>query len=117
MRHRIKSFGILRTSVTMGILMFVFFAAFSLVAAVFGLVAHQFHHGVAMHVAENAARPMMHGGWVFVAMPFFEGIGAFLSTALWCWFYNWIVKFTGGIELSVVGVSTAGSESQSTPNV
>jgi hypothetical protein len=115
--HRIKSFSILRTSATMGILTFVFVLAFFLLAALFGLVAHQLHHGVTAHVAVSPAPPMMHGRWLFVAMPFFEGIGAFLLTAMWCWVYNRIVKFTGGIEVNVIRVSAAVSESQSTPNV
>jgi hypothetical protein len=45
--------------------------------------------------------------WFFAAMPFIEGIVAFLITALFCWVYNRIAPFTGGIELKVVGLPEA----------
>ena len=60
------------------------------------------HSAVHQHAAVHPA-PNPPGLWFFLAaMPFFEGIGGFLFTALFCWLYNLIARFTGGIELNVV---------------
>ena len=46
--------------------------------------------------------PNYPGFWFLAAIPFAEGIVGFLLTALFCWPYNRIAGFTGGIELNVV---------------
>ena len=54
--------------------------------------------------------------WFFAAMPFLEGIGFFFFTALSCWLYNRIAGFTGGIELNVVRLSEALTQTSPTTN-
>lgn len=36
-----------------------------------------------------------------IAAPIFYGIGAFIMTAISCLLYNWIAKWTGGIEFEI----------------
>jgi hypothetical protein len=98
--HRIKSFSVLRTSATMGIPMFLFVLAalVFLIGLPLSLIPHAaVHQHAAVHPPPNQP-----GIWFFLAaMPFFEGIAGFLITALFCWLYNRIARFTGGIELNV----------------
>jgi ABC-type multidrug transport system permease subunit len=112
--HRIKSFSVFRTSATMGILMFLFvLACFLLVAsfALIGLLVSLISHSAIHHTAVNPAMPH-ELRWVFAAMPLIEGMGVFLFTALFCWLYNRIAPFTGGIELKVVGLPEALPQTQ-----
>jgi Transmembrane domain of unknown function (DUF3566) len=111
--HRIKSFSVFRTSTTMGILMFLFVLAFFLLLAFFGLIGvlvSLIHHSAVHHAAVNPVPPHEPGRWFFASLPFIEGVGAFFFTALFCWLYNRIVRFTGGIELTVVGPPGAPAE-------
>jgi len=78
--HRIKSFSVLRTAATMGILMFLFalagillFASFGLIGSLVSLIRHSAVH----HAAPKPAMPHEPGPWFFAVMPFIEGIGFF----------------------------------------
>ena len=101
--HRIKSFSVLRTSTTMGIVMFLFVLASTLLVGLLFLIPDSAaHHHAAVQSARNEPGP-----WIFAALPFAEGIFGFLGTALFCWLYNRIFRFTGGIELNVVRLAEA----------
>ena len=114
--HRIKSFSVLRTSATVGIVMFLsvlaLFLSIGLIALILSVIPHSVAHQHA--AAQPAPHPL--GQWIFVAMPFFEGIGGFIGTALFCWLYNRIVGFTGGFEINVVKLSAAPGQSSPTTN-
>ena len=105
--HRIKSFSVLRTSATMGIVMFLsvvaLFLSFGLIGLLLSVIPYTAaHHHVAVHPATSQP-----GSWFFASMPFVEGAVGFLFTALFCWVYNRIVRFTGGFELNVVKLPEA----------
>lgn len=51
---------------------------------------------VMMAIAPKGAG--MPGLVMFLLMPLFYLVVGYLMVALSCWFYNWIVRFTGGIE-------------------
>jgi hypothetical protein len=112
--HRIKSFSVFRTSATMGILMFLFVLACFLLVASLGLIGFLvslIRHSAIQHAKAHPAPPHELGRWFFAAMPFLEGFVGFLFTALFCWVYNRIASFTGGIELKVVGLPEAPTQS------
>jgi hypothetical protein len=78
--------------------MFLFVLAFFALSGLLSLIPHS-----AVHSQAAVHRPPYHPGpWFFAAMPFVEGALGFLFTALFCWVYNRIVGFTGGIELDVI---------------
>jgi hypothetical protein len=105
--HRIKSFSVLRTSTTIGISMFLFVLALFLSVGLIGLLLSVFPHTATHQHAALHPAPDPLGPWFFALMPFAEGAMGFLFTALFCWVYNHIVGFTGGIELNVVKLSEA----------
>ena len=97
--HRIKSFVVLRTSATIGVVSFLFVLTLSLLA---GLVAG-FSPAIPHHFGAHVVAPFQPlGWWFFVALPLVEGIAGFLFTGLFCWLYNVTAQFTGGIEVNVV---------------
>jgi hypothetical protein len=115
--HRIKSFSVLRTSTTMGILMFLFVLVPLVSVLLIGLLLSLIPHAaVHQHAAVHPA-PHPPDVWFVAAMPFLEGIAFFFFTALSCWLYNRIAGFTGGIELNVVRLSEALTQTSPTANL
>lgn len=45
----------------------------------------------------RAAMPM----GMFIAMPFFYLIAGYIMTIIGAWIYNWVSKFTGGIQFEL----------------
>ena len=97
--------------------MFLFVLVFFLLVCLIALSNSMIpHSAVHQHAAVHPA-PSPPGFWFFLAaMPFFEGIGGFLFTALFCWLYNRIARFTGGIELNVVRQSETLIQTSPTTN-
>ena len=97
--HRIKSFTVLRTSATIGVVLFLFVLILSLLAGLVAGVSPVIPHHVGAQVVAPF-QPLRRR--FFVALPFIEGVAGFLSTGLFCWLYNLSSRFTGGIEVNAV---------------
>jgi hypothetical protein len=97
--------------------MFLFVLAVFLLLFLIGLAAFVFHRSALHQHTTMHPHPHQPGFWFFAAMPFLQGIGAFLFTALFCWLYNRLARFTGGVELNVVGPSEALAETGSPLNL
>jgi hypothetical protein len=100
----------------MGILMFLFVLVFFLLFCLIGLSNSVIpHSAVHQHAAVHPA-PNPPDFWFFAAMPFLEGMVFFFFTALFCWLYNRIAGFTGGVELNVVRQSATFIHTSPTTN-
>lgn len=97
---RIKRFGIYQTSKVSAA---VYFVLTMIILLPFGLIASLFGNSLGFPL----------GGFIFI-LPFVYGFVGFIVTALCCAIYNWIVRYTGGIEMEVeTGEYAAGNDLQS----
>ena len=88
---RIKSFGIYQTSKVVAIILF--FSSLVFVIP-FGLIMMKMTGG--NHIQ---GFPFGGGGVFIIILPFLYAIMGFIMTAIGCWIYNLVAKWTGGIEL------------------
>ena len=87
MMQQIKSIGVFKTSLVIGVLNF----ALGVVSAIIMAVA--------------PVAPMMQGHpGMLIAMPVGYALGGFLLSAIVCTVYNAIARFTGGIEIELSSV-------------
>jgi hypothetical protein len=115
--RRIKSFGVLRTSATMGLAVLLFILALYLLIGAIVLIAYLNPHSVFHEHPGPRPNQMIQGAtWWIGAMPFLEGTMAFVFCAGICWTYNRIARFTGGLEVHVVRLPERVIETSPTAN-
>jgi hypothetical protein len=99
---RVKSFGIYQTSKVSAIIFFFIALIFILP---FGLF-------IKLTLGSNSPGIPFGGGIIFFLLPILYGVMGFIMTAISCFIYNLIAKWTGGIEieLEIVGESVDNTE-------
>lgn len=96
---RVKRFGVFQTAKVASIIMFfvsfLFTLPFWLVGGLIGEFLGPAFPGIPFK-----------GSLFFLFIPFFYAIVGFISTAISCLVYNFIARWTGGIELEIVTVDS-----------
>lgn len=90
-RRRVKKIGVLQTSIVSAIIFFIL----SLIMVVPVMLVM----GIAGVFSDNMG--FAFGGVFMIFMPIMYAVIGFLVTALWCWMYNVVAKWIGGIEIEV----------------
>jgi hypothetical protein len=90
-KRRVKKIGVLQTSIVSAIIFFIL----SLIMVVPMMLVM----GIAGVFSDNMG--FAFGGVFMIFMPIMYAVIGFLVTALWCWMYNVVAKWIGGIEIEV----------------
>jgi hypothetical protein len=90
-KRRVKKIGVLQTSIVSAIIFFIL----SLIMVVPMMLVM----GIAGVFSDNMG--FAFGGAFMIFMPIMYAVIGFLFTALWCWMYNVVAKWIGGIEIEV----------------
>jgi hypothetical protein len=90
-RRRVKKIGVLKTSIVSAIIFFIL----SLIMVVPVMLVM----GIAGVFSDNMG--FAFGGVFMIFMPIMYAVIGFLATALWCWMYNVVARWIGGIEIEV----------------
>ncbi len=95
---RIKRFGVYQTAKVAAVIYFALTAIMVIPIALFSLIT-----AIIGGFGDDTDVTMFSaiGGVAFLIIPFIYGLVMFVMTALGCALYNYIVRWTGGIELEV----------------